>query len=596
MPSGLLSLGQFRCGGTCCQPHVHGSQRLSPPCLRTVPAASRVLSWIAPRFQSTYRLKQCKAIPQIGKQTLPLPSSSSGGFSSRPISRIRHSCFQSNFVWGFRFVTLRAYTTGHMQGIWCIIGFIIGAVTVYFFTKPRLLRAESNAANERVRADEAEKQRQKLEIDLAAARVHEDQLADVTRLIAERDLTIRELDKQYASLSTSIEEREKALKEEREQLDKRDEHMKAKFTQLSAEALKANSEQFLDNAKRVLDLQYKAADSETALRQEKIAQLVKPIQDGIKAIGDATKDLENKREKAFGSIEEQLRQSIEQAAEVARQASGLKDALKKPTVRGRWGEVQLKNCIELAQMEEHCDVTFQDSSLGYDERVIRPDMTVRMPGGRKIAVDAKTPMDAFLQYIDATTDEAKSAALFKHGKAVRAHISNLAKTDYMQKLAGSPDFVVMFLPNESFLAMALEKEPSLMEDALSKKILITTPGTLIGLLKVIRYGWTEQKLAVNAQKISDEGAKLNTELTRFLEDFAKLGNALKAALKAYDDSSRRVERQITSASGKLAQLGAKSRKALTGKAVRSLPSSEEVDDDTNYLLPIEESDSEIIDI
>jgi len=163
----------------------------------------------------------------------------------------------------------------------------------------------------------------------------------------------------------------------------------------------------------------------------------------------------------------------------------------------------------------------------------------------------------------------------------------------MQKVAEGPDFVVMFLPNESFLAMALEKDPGLMEEALAKKVLVTTPGTLIGLLKVIRYGWNERRIAVNAQQIADEGAKLNTEITRFLEDFASLGLALKSASDAYDRTTRRVDRQLTNTSARLTALGAKSRKALTGKAVRQLMpgSEEEVESDESGLLPIAELDT-----
>ena len=447
---------------------------------------------------------------------------------------------------------------------------IVGAAVVFLISKPRLAKAEGDVSAERARADDSEKSRQKLEVEVATVRVEANRVGEITEILKGRDLTITELERKCSSMSTSIAEREKALADEREQFRLVRAEFKAQFAELSAVALKDNSETFLNTAKKVLALQHKEADTDLAKRQEEIKQLVKPIQDGIKAVGDAAKEMEIKREKAFGTIEEQIKQSMVQAAEVARQTSGLKDALKKPNVRGRWGEVQLRNCIELAGMEEHCDVEFQESSVSLDEDRVRPDMIVRMPGGRKIAVDAKTPMDPFLQYIEATTDEERNAALIRHGRAVRTHIGGLVKSDYMQKVAESPDFVVMFLPNESFLAMALEKEPTLMEDALSKKVLVTTPGTLIGLLKVIRYGWNEQRIAVNSQHIADEGAKLNTEITRFLEDFAKLGNALKAASDAYDNSSRRVEKQITNTSTRLTALGAKSRKALTGKAARLL--------------------------
>ena len=228
------------------------------------------------------------------------------------------------------------------------------------------------------------------------------------------------------------------------------------------------------------------------------------------------------------------------------------------------------NCIELAGMEEHCDVKYQQSSISGNQERVRPDMEVMMPGGRRIVVDSKTPLDYFLQYIDATSDEDRNIALVKHAKGVKSHIEDLSKVDYMQKVAGSPDFVVMFLPNESFLAMALEKDPSLMQDALDRKVLIATPGTLIGLLKVVRYGWNEQKQTDSARKIADIGAKLNTEITSFLLDFARLGQALKIASEAYDDSVGRVQKQIANSSKKLTVLGAKSKKKLSSAETRLL--------------------------
>jgi DNA recombination protein RmuC len=191
-----------------------------------------------------------------------------------------------------------------------------------------------------------------------------------------------------------------------------------------------------------------------------------------------------------------------------------------------------------------------------------------MPGGRKITVDSKTPMVHFLSYIDASTDDERQTALISHGRSVKKHVGDLAKTDYMQKIAESPDFVVMFLRNESFLAMALEKEPTLMEEALKKKVLVATPGTLIGLLKVVQFGWNEQKIAQNAQRIADEGSKLNGEIVKFLADFAKLSLAIDSVNEAFGSSKRRVLTQIAKRSLDLTALGARNRSSLVkGKRV-----------------------------
>ena len=498
-----------------------------------------------------------------------------------------------------------------MQSLWIIAGLLIGGLAVFFLTRPRLETAEMRAAEEHNRAKELNASCQKLEIELSALReisgrvdgfitqteadramilVLTEKHSTSAASVVDRDKAISELKEQVATLSeqiaetrtklnesevaraamqSTINERETALREERLQFTEMKAAFKAQFAELSAEALKNNGEKFLETARRVLALQHQSAEGELDRRQEEIKNLVKPIEDGIKAVSNAAREMEATRAKAFGTIEEQLKNSVASAAEVARQAAALKDALKRPNVRGRWGEVQLRICVELAGMEEHCDVEFQETSLSTEDEALRPDMIVRMPGGRKITVDSKTPMVHFLSYIEASTDEERQVALVSHGRAVKKHVGDLAKTDYMQKIAESPDFVVMFLPNESFLAMALEKEPTLMEDALKRKVLVATPGTLIGLLKVVQYGWNEQKAAQNSQLIAEEGSKLNGEIVKFLADFAKLSLALDSVNDAFSSSKRRVENQIARRSLNLTALKAKSlAPPMKGKKLR----------------------------
>jgi len=485
-----------------------------------------------------------------------------------------------------------------MEALRILIGVLVGAVAAYFLVKPRIKLAESETAKERLRANDSDTARHGLEVEISAlrgdaARIGEftaklekdratildltEKHSAATALVGDRDKAINDLKDQIATMSleasenrrkltqsevvraamsSTIHEREVALREERKQFDDTKAVFRAQFAELSAKALKENGEQFLETARGVLALQHKTAEGNLEKRQEEIKSLVRPIAEGIQAVSEATRQMETTRATAFGTIEEQLRQSIASAAEVAKQAGALKDALKRPNVRGRWGEVQLKICVELAGMEEHCDVEFQETSLSAEDEALRPDMIVRMPGGRKITVDSKTPMVHFLSYIEASTDDERQAALINHARSVKKHVADLAKTDYMQKIAESPDFVVMFLPNESFLAMALEKEPTLMEEALRRKVLVATPGTLIGLLKVVQFGWNEQKIAQNAQRIADEGSKLNGEIVKFLGDFAKLSLALDSVNEAFSSSKRRVENQIAKRSLSLTALGA----------------------------------------
>lgn len=435
--------------------------------------------------------------------------------------------------------------------VWIVVGIVAGGALGWAVARGRFA-AERDVAWERL-----------------AARDRELQSAQVT--LSARDEELRrelaatvELRQEVTRLEAQID----AAREGARQRIEDEGALKAAFASLAADALRDNNSSFVDFAKEKLGAQQKEATTELGKKEDAIQNLVKPIEDGIKALSDAAREMEKTRASAFGTIEEQLRQAVSSAMEVAKQAAALKDALKRPNVRGRWGELQLKICVELAGMEEHCDVEFQETSLSADNETLRPDMIVRMPGGRKIAVDSKTPMVHFLSYIEASTDDERQIALVSHARSVKNHVGDLAKTGYMQKIAESPDFVVMFLPNESFLSMALEKEPTLMEDALKKKILIATPGTLIGLLKVVQFGWNEQKMAQNAQLIADEGSKLNGEIVNFLADFSRLGLALDTANEAFGSSRRRVVNQIATSSLNLTALGAKNRSSLTkGKKV-----------------------------
>ncbi len=435
--------------------------------------------------------------------------------------------------------------------VWLGVGLVAGVAFGWLVTRGRAA-ADGGVLQERLAARERE-----LQQTTGSLRTREEALARESAAA----VTARQ---EVARLEAQIELMREAARQRNEDEDA----LKDAFASLAAGALTKNNGAFLDLAEQRLALQHQAAENDLDNTREEIKNLVKPIEEGIKAVSDAAREMEKTRANAFGTIEEQLRQSVTTATEVAKQAGALKDALKKPNVRGRWGEVQLQNCVELAGMEEHCDIEFQETSLSAEDEALRPDMIVRMPGGRKIAVDSKTPMIHFLSYIDASTDEERQAALVNHGRSVRKHVGDLAKTDYMQRLAESPDFVVMFLPNESFLAMALEKEPTLMEEALKRKILVATPGTLIGLLKVVQYGWNEQKIAQNAQRIADEGSKLNGEIVTFIEDFVKLGLALDTVNEAFGNSKRRVEIQIAKSSLNLTDLGAKNRlSVIKGKKV-----------------------------
>lgn len=272
--------------------------------------------------------------------------------------------------------------------------------------------------------------------------------------------------------------------------------------------------------------------------------------------------IENERHRSYERIENELKRVIESHQSLNHTTTALKNALKRPHVRGKWGEMQLHNCVELSGMSEYSDVVFQNAITSEEGNRVIPDMTVRMPGGRLVIVDAKTPIDAFLNSVETDDEEIRSAELIRHGRHVKEHIKQLAQKDYSVHFSHSADFTIMFLPNESFLYAALEKEPDIIEFALQKKVLIATPPTFIGLLKVIRFGWEEQKMAENAKMISEIGKELHKRLVDFVETYVDVGRHIDKAKEEYEVGLKRLRSRVLVQVRKLENLGAKSSKSL----------------------------------
>ena len=335
-----------------------------------------------------------------------------------------------------------------------------------------------------------------------------------------------------------------------------------RFRSLSSQTLEGQSQQFLQLAKSTLEKENISAKTELEKQKLAIDHLVDPLKKKLDEYQLQIRNIENDRTRAFTQIDEELKRVAQLNTTLVKETSALKNALKKPHIRGRWGEVQLKNCIELAGMSEYVDVTFQDVTSQDDGSRLIPDLTVKMPGGRIVIVDAKTPLDAFLSSLEATDDEARGAELARHGRHVKEHIKKLSTKAYAENISHAADFTVMFLPNESFLYAALEVEPDVMEFALNKKILIATPPTFVGLLKVIHYGWSEQRLADNAQKISEIGKELHKRIVDFTESYVGVGKALEKAKAEYDSGLVRLQSRVVTQAKRLESLGAKSSKAL----------------------------------
>lgn len=338
--------------------------------------------------------------------------------------------------------------------------------------------------------------------------------------------------------------------------------MKESFQALAHQTLEGQSQQFIEKAMQSFAQQSEKAEMSLDKKQMAFESIVSPLKQALEDVKKYTGDMEKERQRSYTIVESELKKVVQGSFDLAQETRRLKDALKKPHIRGRWGEVQLKNCIELAGMSEYADVSFQNMNTTDEGNRLIPDMVVKMPGGRRVVVDAKTPLDAFIASLEASTEEQKSVEMQRHGLQVKEHVRKLSQKAYNEHLKDSADFTVMFLPNESFLYAALETQPDLVEYALEKKILIATPPTFIGLLKVIRYGWNEEKLAQNAQVIWTTGQELHKRLVDFVESYVAVGKGLATAQNKYDEGMKRLNSRVLVQVRKLEELGVKGRKDL----------------------------------
>ena len=381
--------------------------------------------------------------------------------------------------------------------------------------------------------------------------------------------------------------RDAALATERARSDENRDRLQDAFRGLAATALEGNARQFLDLAKTSLARDAASARADLEARQVAIDGALGPVREALERYEAGTRELEKERQRSYALVESELKRVVESGTKLAAETAALKNALKKPHVRGRWGEAQLKNCIELAGMSEFADVSFQDSSRDIDGARLVPDMTVRMPGGRVVVVDAKTPLEAFLGSMEADTDEGRGSELARHGRHLREHVKKLSTRAYADQVKGSADFTILFLPNESFLYAALETQPDIMDFALEKKVLIATPPTLIGLLKVIRFGWNEERLARNAEAISEAAGKLHKRLVDFVTAFEGIGKHLDRARAEYDIGSKRLHGHVLSQARKMEALGGRSAKDLPVNLVAEMSKDAllELGDDVPIVLP-----------
>ena len=359
------------------------------------------------------------------------------------------------------------------------------------------------------------------------------------------------------------------------------------FSTLSNQALKHNNETFLKLAQENLKQFQTKASGDLELREKAIENLVKPIREALEKTDKQIQTIEKDRKESYGSLNAHLESMTRTQQSLQDQTQQLVKALRRPEVRGQWGELTLKRLAELAGMVEYCDF-YEQQSIETEDGRLRPDMIVKMPGQREIVVDVKTPLDAYLSAIEATDDGERKLHLTRHAKNVRQRVSELSQKAYWAQFKNAPNFIVLFIPGDQFLSTALEYDRNLLEDALSKQVILATPTSFVALLRAVAYGWRQEQLAENAEVIRKVGEDLYTRLNSFSEHLQKLGRSLEGSLKSYNSAVGSFDKRILPSARKFTELGISTGKELNGSqqietAVRqtesiSLPNQEVIEE------------------
>jgi DNA recombination protein RmuC len=373
--------------------------------------------------------------------------------------------------------------------------------------------------------------------------------------------------KRLAELTTTLELERKAAQEKLAGLEQT-------FTALSSRALKENNASFLQLAQETLKQFHVQAKGDLDLKEKAVENLIKPVREALEKTEQQMRLMENERKEAYGSLSKHLETMIQTQQLLQGETRNLVQALRRPEVRGQWGELTLKRLAELAGMVEHCDF-YEQEQTDTEAGRMRPDMIVRMPGGREIVVDVKTPLDAYLSAVETTDLEARKKFLEHHARKVRERVKELAAKAYWDQFKNAPDFVVLFIPGEQFLGAALDIDRDLFEDALRQKIILSTPANFIALLRTVAYGWRQESLAANAEQIRDVGEELYSRLSTFSEHLVKLGRSLNSAVTDYNKTVGSYETKLLPGARKFSEMGVGGDKALEeperiDKAVRDV--------------------------